>query len=67
VFAESYIHDVVDDLVTAWNPDSNDKQLRWTIDPLSEYFDTVEQTEVVAEAESKFTNSVLPKQRNQLN
>lgn len=56
MFAESYIHDVVDDLVTAWNPDSNDKQLRWTIDPLSEYFDTVEQTEVVAEAESKFTN-----------
>lgn len=54
VFAESYIRDVVGDLVTAWDQHPDDEQLRWAVDVLSEYFDVVDRTEIIAEAESEF-------------
>jgi len=55
VFAESYIGDIVGDLVAAWDSDTDDEQLLWAVDVLSEYFDTVERTKTIAEAESEFT------------
>jgi len=56
VFAESYIEDVVGDLRTAWEPESVDDQLRWAVDVLAEYFDTVDRTPPISSAESEFTD-----------
>ncbi|MDR5674217.1 nitroreductase family protein [Halalkaliarchaeum sp. AArc-GB] len=54
VFAESYIREVVGDLITAWDPENDDDQLRWAVDVLVEYFDTVERTDIISEAEDEF-------------
>lgn len=54
VFAESYIQDVVDDLRAAWDPESTSEQFKWAVDVLKEYFDTVDRTPAIADAESEF-------------
>ncbi len=56
VFAESYIREVVNDLRTAWDPESVDDQLRWAVDVLAEYFKTVDRTPAISSAESEFTD-----------
>ncbi|MFC7114603.1 nitroreductase family protein [Natronoarchaeum sp. GCM10025703] len=58
MFAESYIRKVVADLVTAWDPESDDEQLKWAVDVLSKYFDAVDQTEIIIEAESEFPSEI---------
>lgn len=55
VFAESYIGEVVGDLVMAWDPETDDEQLRWAVDVVSEYFEVVDRTNPISEAESEFT------------
>ena len=54
VFAESYIEEVVKDLTTAWEPQTNDEQLLWAVDVVTEYFEVVDRTEPISEAESMF-------------
>lgn len=56
VFAEGYILDLVQDVITAWTLDSklNKKQLRWSIDVLNEYFNTVDKTETITDAKKEF-------------
>lgn len=54
VFAERYIREVVGDLVTAWDPEVTDEQLRWAVDVVAEYFDVVNRTELISEAEAEF-------------
>jgi nitroreductase len=55
VFAESYIREVVDDLITAWDPEENDEQLRWAVDVVGKYFEVVDPTKPISKAESEFT------------
>ncbi len=45
---------MVGNLETAWDQNSDDEQLRWAVDVLSEYFEVVDRTEIIAEAESEF-------------
>lgn len=55
VFAEGYVEEVVADLAAEWPDDGEpDRQLRWAVDVLTEYFDVVEPTEPIADAESRF-------------
>jgi len=51
-----YFEDVSGDLRTAWDPESVDDQLRWAVDVLAEYFDTVDRTQPISSAESEFTD-----------
>ena len=57
-FAEKYINEVVTDVSFLWNTNVDNKQLRWAIDVLADYFDTVDQTEIIRESEEEF-NSFL--------
>ncbi|AKU08138.1 hypothetical protein ABY42_10460 [Haloferax gibbonsii] len=61
VFAESYIQNLVTDLIGAWEDGLNDEnmdraQLEWTIDVLAKYFNVVKKTEPISEAETRYTN-----------
>ncbi len=56
VFAEGYIQEVVSDLSVAWESNSDDEQLRWAVDVLTEYFNTVDHTDPIAKAEAEFTD-----------
>jgi len=51
-----YFEDVSGDLRTVWEPKSVDEQLRWAVDVLAEYFDTVDRTPPISGAESEFTD-----------
>lgn len=48
VFAEGYIDSTVKDLKIAWDQQEPDKQLRWAVDVLAEYFDVVEETNKIS-------------------
>ncbi|WP_273837678.1 nitroreductase family protein [Halococcus sp. PRR34] len=56
VFAEGYIENLVDDLITAWNnrDGESDEQLYWAVDVLTEYFGTVDSTETIAASQRRF-------------
>lgn len=54
VFAQSYIRQTVGDLSTAWREHPDDEQLRWVVDVLVEYFDTVDHTNRIDDAHSEF-------------
>jgi nitroreductase len=54
VFAEDYIQDVVRDLKSAWREDEDDEQLKWAVDVLAKYFDTVDDSEIIDKARDEF-------------
>lgn len=55
IFAEGYIEQLVGDLIAAWKKDKNpDQQLYWSIDVLHEYFQVVEHTPTISEANDGF-------------
>lgn len=55
VFAESYVGEVVTDLEAEWPDDGEpDCQLEWAVDVLAEYFDVVEPTDPIGDAESRY-------------
>lgn len=53
VFAESYVGDVVADLESEWCDDP-DRQLRWAVDVLVEYFGVVSRTDAIERAAERF-------------
>lgn len=59
VFAEGYIKDLVEALDQyVREAESIDRQVQWSFDVLHKYFDVVEKTDIITQAESQFQETV---------